>query len=44
MTAEEFLKLLETSTHKVELVEFDPPSTGKSGFGEFKVKFKTPYY
>jgi len=44
VSAEEFLKILETQRDDVEDVRFIPPKLGGKHFGKFEIKRRTPYY
>lgn len=44
VSAEEFLKILETRRHGMESVRFIPPKLGDKHFGKFKIKYRIPYY
>ncbi|MDD9797911.1 MAG: hypothetical protein OXT03_02205 [Alphaproteobacteria bacterium] len=44
VSAEEFLKILETRRHTIESTRFIPPKLGDKHFGKFEIKRRVPYY
>lgn len=42
LTAEEYLKLVETDANNIKKSKFIPPTIGRKGFGFFEVEYKHP--
>lgn len=44
VSAEDLIDILEKCPRDIGTVRFKPPVIGQAGFGQFIVRWKTPYY